>query len=354
MSLVARGTARSRVAVGLVGVLASLSAAACGGSSPAGSDNADADATKVGLSTIGPRNDRSFSQAHFEGVTRAEAELDGVSLAGVVENADTSQARIDAFKNLALGNDLIVGGSAGFADAAPAVAPQYKDKHFIVSTGATKDKYDNVTSLVPDEGLAAVPAGAVMAKLSKSKVIGFIGGAEIPPTMQSLDGVKAGAASVDENVKVSSTIVGDFNDVAKAKSGAEALIAAGADQIFAFLDAGIEGVYQAAEGTDVGVYQIISLRCDEAASVVGSAIEDAGLMIFDAIERFKKGELEAGTTFYGLTSPQYLRFELCPAYADRADIADLVKKTTEDVISGALKLPAAVTNARPGYAVTEK
>jgi basic membrane protein A len=338
-----------------IGALMVTATAACGSSDSIGASGGGDGDIKVGLSTIGPRNDKSFSQAHYEGVVQAEKEIDGVTLEGLVENADTPQGRIDAFKNLAqAGNDLILGGSAGFADAAPAIGPLYPDKTFVVSTGATQDKFDNVTSLVPDEGLAAVPAGAVMAKLSKTGTIGFVGGAEIPPTVQSLAGVKAGAQSVDRNVKVSSTIVGDFNDVAKAKAATEALIANGADQIFAFLDAGIQGVYQAAQPKDIAVYQIISLRCDEYANVVGSAVENAGQLMVDAIKSYKDGTLEPGAIFYGLTSPEYLRFDLCPKYKGDPEIADLVKKTTDDVNSGALELPADVKNARPSYEVTEK
>lgn len=348
-------TSARRRALGVtVATLLATAMAACGSSSEDGGSG-DPDEMKVGLSTIGPRNDKSFSQEHYQGVKQAEKEIEGVKLTGFVENADAPQARIDAFKNLAAaGNDLILGGSAGFADAAPAVAPLYPDQTFVVSTGATKERFDNVTSLVPDEGLAAVPAGAVMAKLTKTKTIGFVGGAEIPPTVQSLAGVKAGAASVDPAVEVSSTIVGDFNDVAKAKAATEALIANGVDQIFAFLDAGIQGVYQAASPKKIDVYQIISLRCDEYENVVGSAIENAAQLMVDAIQSHKDGTLEPGAIFYGLTSPQYLRFDLCPKYADDAEIADLVKKTTEDVNSGALELPAEVKNARPAYEVTEK
>ena len=335
-------------------LVTSMGVAACGDSDSGGSGDAASGTVKVGLSTIGPRNDRSFSEEHYKGAVQAAKQVDGVKFTGIVENADTPQGRIDAFKNLAPGNDLILGGSAGFADAAPAVAPLFPKKHFVVSTGATKKRFENVTSLVPDEGLAAVPAGAVMAKLSKSKRIGFVGGAEIPPTVQSLEAVKAGARSVDPSVKVSSTIVGDFNDVAKAKSATDALISSGADQIFAFLDAGIQGVYQAAAPKNIGVYQIISLRCDEYKNVVGSAVENAAQLMIDAVSEFKAGTLEPGTTFYGLTSPKYLRFDLCPKYKDQGQVAALAKKTTEDVNSGALKMPAGVKNARPDYKVTEK
>jgi basic membrane lipoprotein Med (substrate-binding protein (PBP1-ABC) superfamily) len=172
--------------------------------------------------------------------------------------------------------------------------------------------------------------------------------------VQSLAGIKVGAKTVDPSVKVSSTIVGDFNDAAKAKAATEALISSGADQIFAFLDAGIQGVYQAASAKNIGVYQIIAVHCDDYKNVVGSAVENANQLMVDAIKQFKDGTLAAGTTFYGLTSPDYLRFELCPKYQADQKIADLVKKTTDDVNSGAIKLTPDVKNARPSYPVTEK
>lgn len=329
--------------------------ATTGGGGSGGSESTETKAVKVGLATIGPRNDKAFSQSHVEGAEKAEQDTPGVELTSIVDNLEDPTKRIDAFKNLAPTNDLIIGGSATFNQTAEAVAPQFPDKHFIVSTGATEKKLDNVTSLVPEEGQSAVVAGAVMATLSKSKKVGAIGGAEIPPTMHSIAGVKAGIEDVDPSIEFSDTIVGNFNDAAKAKQAAQAMIDEGVDQIFAFLDAGVQGVYQAAEesGKDIGVYSIITLVCEDSEQLVGSAMQDNEAMISSAIADFAAGKLEPGTVFFTLKSPEIVRFELCPGFQDPA-VTKVVEETTQRIVDGDLEVPEDALNPRPSYGSIEK
>jgi basic membrane protein A len=347
--------------IAAIGVLVAVTG--CGSDDSASSDSPAADTPaegdgakkiRVGLVLNGPRNDKSFAQSHYEGLLRAEKEIPGVELVSTIENADTPQKRIDAYKNLAPKVDVVYGAGAYFTETAPAIAPLFPKVKFLISTGATAEKIDNVTSFVPDEGLTALAAGATSAKLTKSKKIGFIGGAEIPPTLQSLAGMKVGAKEVDPSVTVASTIVGDFNDVAKAKAAADAQIADGVDQIFAFLDAGIQGVYQAAGPKKIPVHQIITLRCDEYEHVLGSAMQDNQAIVLDGLKQVAEGKLESGATFYTLKTPEILKYEMCPTYKEDPELQAVVDDITERFNSGELKVPADVQNARPEYEVIER
>jgi basic membrane protein A len=343
-------------ALALAGCGGDDEASTSGGGDSGGSAPTETKEIKVGLGTIGPRNDKSFSQSHVEGVQQAEKDTPGVKLTSIVDNLEDPTRRIDAFKNLAPTNDLIIGGSATFNQTAEAVAPQFPDKHFIVSTGGTEKKLDNVTSLVPEEGQSAVVAGAVMASLTKTKKVGAIGGAEIPPTMISIAGVKAGIADTDPSIAFSDTIVGNFNDAAKAKQAAQAMIDEGVDQIFAFLDAGVQGVYQAAEesGKDVNVYSIITLNCEDSKTLVGSAMQENKVMISQAIADFAAGALEPGTVFYTLKSPEIVRFQLCPQWEEKPEVAKIVEETTKRIVDGDLEVPADALNPRPSFDFIEK
>jgi basic membrane protein A len=350
----------------VIGVLVAV--AGCGSDDKASSDSAKSDTPasdapaeggeakkiRVGLVLNGPRNDKSFAQSHYDGLLLAEKEVPGVELVSTIENADTPQKRIDAYKNLAPKVDVVYGAGAYFTETVPAIAPLFPKVKFLVSTGVTAKEFENAHSFVPEEGLTAIAAGAVSAKLSKSKKIGFIGGAEIPPTLHNLEGVKLGAKEIDPSVTVASTIVGDFNDVAKAKAAAEAQIADGVDQIFAFLDAGIQGVYQAAGPKKIPVHQIIAIRCDEYEHVFGSAKQNNLAMVVDGLKQVADGTLKPGATFYTLKTPEILSYELCPPYKDDPELQGIVDDITARVNSGELKVPAPVLNARPEYEVIER
>jgi basic membrane protein A len=342
-------------------LLAALVSAGCGSSdnnSSSGASTSPGTAqkeVKVGLALIGPKNDRAFSQAHYEGVLTA---LKGLTppgqLTATVENSFDPQGEVDAFRNMAPRNNLVIGGASLFVNAAQAVAPAFPKTRFIVVPSYTDKLYPNVTSLVPEPGLASFLAGAVMAKLTKTKTLGWIGGGEVPPTEQSLAGITAGAKYVDPSVKVLHSITGDFNDPAKAKPAAAAMVSQGADQLFGYLDAGEQGLYQAAKGKKIGVYQIITLRCGDDPNVTGSMIMDADELMKEAIPAFAAGTLKPGAIFYTLKSPKVLRFDLCPNVPGKPALDKFVQDLTAKVISGEVKVPSAARVPRTSYAHIEK
>jgi basic membrane protein A len=347
----------------VVMLLVVLALAACGDddddSSSAGGDagsqtSGAEEKLKVALATVGPRNDNSFSEAHFSAIEQAAKELPNIEVTGTVDNLASPEEQRDALTNLARTNDLVVAGDAAFVPLVDEIASQFPDAHFTVSTGLVETQHDNVTSIIPEYGGPAAVIGAVAATLSKSNTLGYLGGAEIPVTTQTGAGFEAGAKHVKPDITVESVIVGDFNDVAKAEQAAKAQTANGADQLFGFLDAGIRGLYHAAEEKgDVGTYQIITLRCDEDPTVVGSMVLDVQALIYDVVKDFSEGNLKGGAVFYGMKNPDILRADICPEKSN-ADIDKLVTDTTDQILSGQLELPDDAQYPRPDYPVVEK
>jgi basic membrane lipoprotein Med (substrate-binding protein (PBP1-ABC) superfamily) len=129
----------------------------------------------------------------------------------------------------------------------------------------------------------------------------------------------------------------------------------GADFIYAYLDAGITGVYQAAResGKDVGVYNIIVPSCEDYDNIVGTATENDTEIIFQAIKRFQEGTLEPGAVFIGLQDPTLMALELCPKYADDKEFSALVDDTIKRINEGELKPSDDVVQPRPDFAYTE-
>ncbi len=356
-----RRTARRTRRLQLLGLvlmaIAALALVACGddeseGGGAGGGAAADAEPAKkeiktVGLALAGARNDRSFYQSHYDGAEEARKEL-GFEL-NVVDNLEEPQAQTEGFTNLArAGNDVVIGAGGVFYQAADTVAAQYPDTHFIVTQGATTKFYENVTSISPDQALPSYVAGVTMAMQSTSKVIGVLGGLEIPPTVQNYLGIKQGAEATVPDIKVLNTVVGSFNDAAKARTAAEAQIADGADVIFAFLDSAYAGVLKAAEGKDIALLGPIFPRCDLSEMYMGTTISNNVKLVSNALRDLSEGKLEPGAKYYGVDDPTVQTFELCPNF-ETPELTKAVEESLAGLNSGDITLPPEALHARPDY-----
>lgn len=333
--------ARWRVLV--AGLLAfALLGAACGGDDDGGDGGNGGDGgdeLRVGMALPGPKNDKGFNQAHYQGMLDAEEQL-GATIT-VVENVVDPQARIDALKNLAADNDLVIGVGGEYAEAGTTVAPQFPDVQFAIINGEQSDA-ENLHIYFVRQGTPAYIAGVLAAQLTTSGKVGYLGGELIPPTTQSDDAMKAAVEATDPNVEYVSTIVGNFNDAEKAKEAASAQIAAGADVIYALLDAGFPGVQQAVEesGKDVLTMNPIFPRCEEADNIVGYTYLNSASMVVEIIKEFQADTMPAGEPkFFGLENPDIQAFVLCPGYEEHQGTVD---DLTAQIDSGDLAMPEGV------------
>jgi basic membrane protein A len=337
----------------VVALLAAAMLAACGssdddggsGSSGAAAESSGGEASgkRLGLALAGPRNDRGFYQSAYEGAQAAAKQYD-VEVS-VVDALEDPQAQLEALTNLSADNDLVIGGGAAFAEAAKTLAPQNPDVEYVVLTGVVEAGTDNLHAYVPRQGVPAYIAGVVAAELTKTGKLGFIGGAEIPPTDASDLAFEAGAKAQKSGTEVASTTIGSFTDAAKAKEAAKAQLAGGADQIFAFLDAALAGTIQAIDesGTDaVGLYNPIALHCEDSPSYVGTAVLRVDLLVEELVRDWNDGNLPDGTKFLGVEEPEIQRFELCPEAAKDEKVVELVETTTEKLNNDEIELPEGV------------
>ena len=132
---------------------------------------------------IGGKNDRSFNAAAWEGVKRAQKDLD-ICLYDVEPGNPTSiepAMRAFAEKNF----DLIIG--VGFAQGPimQKVATDYPNIKFAIVDGVIfeadgKTPMKNVASLVFREHEGSYLVGMIAASKSKTGVLGFLGGMDIP------------------------------------------------------------------------------------------------------------------------------------------------------------------------------
>jgi basic membrane protein A len=323
--------------------------ASSGGSS--GGGGAKTGQIKLGAALIGPKNDKSFNQAAYMGILDAEKADPDLKLTSTLENKETDQERTDAINTLAPINDLVLGVSASFGPIMDTLADQFPDKDFVIVAGYTDKYHKNVTGFANDWGAPAYVAGVIAANMTKSGVVGYVGGAEIPPTTQGAAAFKAGALSVNPKIKVLTNITGDFNDVAKAKAATAAMITDKADVIFPFLDAGIAGSYSAGKesGKDPAMFKLTIPDCEAYDNIVGTEVVNNQAATSLMLKRYREGTLKPGAVFLDLQDPNLQTLALCPKYEQDPKISKITKDTIDGVNNGTIKLPADAVNPRPSY-----
>jgi basic membrane lipoprotein Med (substrate-binding protein (PBP1-ABC) superfamily) len=310
---------------------------------------------KLGAALIGPKNDKSFNEAAYQGILEAQKANPNLKLTATLENKGTDQQRTDAVNTLAPINDVVLGVSASFGPIFDVVADKFPDAYFVNVAGFSAHYHKNVTGFANDWGAPAYVGGVIAAHLTKTNVVGYVGGAEIPPTVHGANGFAAGVHSVDPKIKVLRNIVGDFNDVAKAKAATSAMITDNADVIFPFLDAGIAGSYAAgkASGKNPAMFKLTIPDCTSYGNIVGTEVVNNLAATELMLDRYAKGTLKAGAVFLDLQDPNLQTLKLCPKYQKNAEIAKVTKETIDGVNDGSIKLPANAINARPDYPYQE-
>ncbi len=216
---------------------------ACGGTTPSGGASPTAKVLRVAVLLPGTVTDQGYNADGKRAADTIKQELgadvvftEGVSVPG----------QADIYRRYATqGYDLVIGWGGQFTDGAVAVAKEFaKVKFLIVNSGASNGS--NLASMDTNVEQWQFLGGFVVAKLSKSGVVGWVGGQCFPATAANLHGTEQGAKSANPNIRFLSTFTGDFEDPTKAQNAARAMIGQGADVLTGNLNNGWFGLFQAA------------------------------------------------------------------------------------------------------------
>jgi basic membrane protein A len=234
-------------------------------------------------------------------------------------------------------------------------ATRFPKTKFIGMEAYTKNPHPNVYAAAVDWGASSYVAGVIAGHLTKTDVIGFIGGAEIPPTVQSQNAFIQGAKSVNPKVRVLTNITGNFADVALGKQSTAAMIQQRADVILPWLDAGVVGAYQAGKesGKNPAMFKLTIPDCKAYDNMVGTELVNTVEITNQMITKVANGTAKPGAVFVGLQDPSLQTLQLCPKYEGQSEIASLTKQTIDDINSGKIKLAKDALNPRPSYGSIE-
>jgi basic membrane protein A and related proteins len=315
---------------------------------------------KVGIVfDIGGKNDRSFNAAAWEGVQRAEKDLD-IELRDVEPGNPTSiEPAMRAFAERDF--DLIIG--IGFAQGPimQKVATDFPKIKFAIVDGVIfeadgKTPKSNVASLVFREHEGSYLVGMIAASKSKSGVLGFIGGMDIPLIHKFETGYEEGARSINPNIKVLDNYVG-VNDAAWNNPGK------GKELTLSQIDKGADVIFTAAGNSGLGAFDAVEQagkdeKGDAKRFVIGVDSNQNGLKpgfvltsmvkrvdnaVYDVVKEVLGGKFNGGFHVFGLDKDgvSYAMDEYNKALIPQ-DILDKVEIAKKKIVAGEIKVTDAM------------
>lgn len=189
--------------------------------------------------------------------------------------------------------DIIIVGTWQMAEILQKIAVQHPEKKYIIFDSAvdySKGKYQNVYSISYKQNEGSFLAGALAAKVTQSnmqlankeKLIGFVGGMDIPVINDFLVGYIQGAKQVDPNIKVATSYIGDFFNTAKGKEMGLALYDQKADIVFSVASQAGLGVLDAAKSQNK---YVIGVDSDQSMLFKDSDPAKANLILTSVLKR---------------------------------------------------------------------
>ena len=239
------------------------------------------------------------------------------------------------------GQNLIVGEVFGLERAARKVAKDYPETAFLMgsSFGPVGPNFSVFDNWIHEPSYLT---GMVAGSMTKSNVIGMVGGYAIPEVNRLMHAFMDGARDVNPDVKFLVNFIDSWYDPPKAKESAFAMMDAGADIMYAerfgVSDAAVERGIKA-------IGNVIDTSADYPGTILASAIWHMEATIDKAVSNVAAGSFEAAD--YGQYS--FMAFNGGSLILDESlvpsDIATTVKAKEQEIMDGLFRVN--VNDARP-------
>jgi basic membrane protein A len=235
------------------------------------------------------------------------------------------------------------------------VAKDYPNIHFAIIDGVSQ--LPNVASLVFKEHEGSYLVGVLAAKTTKTNVLGFVGGMDIPLIHRFEKGYEQGAKSVNPNIQIVQNYVGvtdaAWNNPGKGKELSLAQIGKGADVIFTAAGNSGLGAFDAVEqyGKVDGraTHFVIGVDSNQnmvkPGFVLTSMVKRVDNAVYDIVKLVTERKFQAGFHVFGLESDgvgyvidQYNQDLVSPEAIQAAEEAK------KKIIAGQIKVRDAMAN----------
>jgi basic membrane lipoprotein Med (substrate-binding protein (PBP1-ABC) superfamily) len=290
------------------------------------------DTLSVALLTPGPVSDAGWNAAAFDGLQLIKKTL-GAETAMV---QTTSPADFeDAMRDFASrGFRVVFAHGFEYTDTALKVAKSFPKTYFIVTSGSGWSA--NVASVTFKIEEAAYVEGILAGKITKTGVVGCIGGIELPAIHLTFNGFKKGFLSTRPDGRMLSSFTGSFDDVGAAKEAALAQISQGADLLFHNADAAGLGVFQAAHQKQIYAFGANRNQNDIIPdTVLASAVTDIPRAFLNLASQIKAGSFHPAMIELGMKDDE-VSVVYNPALLAKIppDALDAAKSAEQEIMMG--------------------
>ncbi len=275
-------------------MLVAFALVACGGG---GGNDGQGEGEKIKVAFLfTARGDKSVSDAVWVGAERAEKEL-GIETTFIELPNDTSKYRAAVLEASESDADLIIANAgSGMIDEMYKSAGEYPEKYYMVLDAPADQEieHDNFIGESFKQNEVAYLAGFLAGLQTDTGTVGAIVGVEYPVLQDFITGYISGAKDANPDVKVATSVIGDFIDAAKAKELANVQYNLGADIVFNVSGPAGYGILEAGKDqgkTVIGVdidqaSQFIGVDDKQAEAIITSAKKGWGEATYSVIERF--------------------------------------------------------------------
>lgn len=341
-------------------VTALLALTACGGSGGAAADasgGAGGGQTGAGANpsiahvVAGALGDQGFFDDAERGIKRlAKAGSKTTTVQADANNPAQWKSNLESVSTGTWG--LVVTGTSQMKDILTETAPKYPDQNYIYYDDVVQAP--NVASITYKQNEGSYLAGVLAAQVTLhpdqfprakgSKVVGLVGGLDIPVINDFVAGFKSGVKTVNPSIKVVVSYVGDFNDSNKGYDQAKAMFdREKADVVFQVAGGSGLGVLKAAQDSNryaIGVDS--NQNAINKGYVLASMLKNIGASIETDVKAYVAGKLKmGGVTPYGLSNNGVsLTFDNNDDIVPKA-IQDEIATYAKKVVSGAVKVDTA-------------
>jgi basic membrane protein A len=252
---------------------------------------------RVALLLSGPANDGGWNAVAVKGLEDAEKKY-GIETAYTehVSVADCESAFTDY---AAQGYDLVIGHGFQFGDPAVRVGKKFPKVKFVaIESNSSSENTASFRMAIEQSGYLM---GIVAASMSKTGIIGTVGGMEVPSIVKAMEAYKLGAKAYRADIKVLESYLGSFTDVAKGKEAAMAMIDQKADVLTHVANQAGTGVIKAAESKGVlatGDSWDQSSIAPE--TIVCSTIYNVPALVVNIVQLVKEGQFKGGIFDQGM------------------------------------------------------
>ncbi len=301
--------------------------------SPKG-ENADKKDFKIAMVLPGIISDKAWNQSGYS----------GLELIKEKQNLDTAYAekvgqpdQVEALSDFARrGYNLIFAHGGQFDASIQQVAAEFPKTFFVGVNGAVQG--ENIASLRIDSLQGGYVSGVIAASMTKTNKIAYLSAQQFQSTNDEKRGFELGAKSVKPTIQVAASYTGDWNDAAKAKEATLALISAGNDVIYQWLDNASPAVLKTA--SDKGVYALGNTTDQQAVApkaVLTSIVKRIDLAIAYIAELAKNHQLKGEIYTLGWEKSDILYLGKFGAMVPEAT-QKKVKDTVQGIVNRTIKL----------------